>query len=140
MSEAPSAASAAGEALSCPSARCEPGATLLGIVDRDGRVAPLRTPLVIDESFVKTAAAGRSPERRFRFANRCVESACRQWTGKGCGVIDRVIAVLEQEVKVSAEDTAGLRPCAIRATCRWFHQRRAAACAACTYVVTDQTC
>jgi hypothetical protein len=79
-------------AHTCPSAPCEPGSTLLGVVGPQGTVAYLTPPLTIDDSFVATARRGRSPEKRFRFAAPCVEEHCAQWTGSRCGVIDAVLA------------------------------------------------
>lgn len=114
----------------CPSARAEPGAALLGIVGADGRVGILGRPIPIDDDFLATARQGRAPEKRFRFADRCVRSECRQWTNGRCGVIDRVLAM-------TGEVDRPLQPCGIRARCRWFAQAGAAACHACPEVVTD---
>ena len=115
----------------CPSAKCEPGASLLGIVQADGKVGYLGEPLTIGEEFVERAHAGRTPERRFRFADTCVEGRCRQWTGSRCGVIDKVLKELE------AAEAEPLPRCGIRPHCRWFRQSGAAACAACPLVITD---
>jgi hypothetical protein len=116
----------------CPSARCETGATLLGIVNAAGEVSLLGNTMAIDETFVQTAQTGRSPEQRFRFANKCVKSGCTQWTGTRCGVIDNVLNQIEE--KYWKEN---LPSCAIRPTCRWFSQSGADACRVCTYVITD---
>ena len=75
----------------CPSAPGVPGAVLIGVVEADGRVANLGTPLPVDSGFLRTAAANGQPERRFRFSSPCVEGRCGQWDGRGCGLIDRVI-------------------------------------------------
>ena len=75
----------------CPSARCAPGATLLGIVGNGGVVGYVRPQIEIDEAFVEIAEQGRTPEKRFRFASSCVEGDCVQWTGSRCGVIDEVL-------------------------------------------------
>lgn len=116
--------------LLCPSARCEPGAKLIGIVQENGRVAFLTPPLPVTEEAAQVARAGRAPERRFRFAQPCVEEGCRHWTGQRCGVVD---AALELE-----ETEAGRLPrCGIRPSCRWFAQSGAAACRVCPYVITD---
>lgn len=114
----------------CPSARCAPGARLIGMVQPDGRVAMLRTPLAVDAG-VAARLAGDRPEARMRFADTCQEGRCAQWTGRGCGVIARVLDAL------APEPPAALPPCALRATCRWFGQEGGAACAACPEVVTD---
>lgn len=124
------------EPKSCPSARAEPGALLIGIVGPDGMVQTVPTRLEIDARFIEKASAVGPPEARFRFGGRCVEGQCRQWTGNSCGVIERVLTgMVEQDTK--PVDT--LPRCAIRGTCRWYAQRQETACRACVYVVTDQT-
>jgi hypothetical protein len=121
------------EERTCPSSRCEPGATLLGVVNSDGTVGYVTTPLTIDEDFVATANEGRTPERRFRFAGPCVEGRCQQWTGSRCGVIDKVLDMPTDNLP----DAAGLPKCSVRTTCRWYAQSGAAACRVCPYVITD---
>jgi hypothetical protein len=61
-----------------------------------------------------------------------VESACSQWTGSRCGVIDRVIDLVGAET-----DQADLPDCSIRPECRWWKQSGPDACAVCPEVVTD---
>jgi hypothetical protein len=118
----------------CPSARCAPGATLLGIVGPRGVVGYVRPQIEIDDRFVETAAQGRTPEKRFRFASTCVEGGCVQWTGSRCGVIDEVLELQEQgDLPVAAE----LPACTIRRDCRWYAQAGRRACSACPFVVTD---
>jgi hypothetical protein len=113
----------------CPSARCEPGATVIGVVGADGKVGYVRPRVEIDEDFVKRARGGRTPERRFRFAQPCVESGCRHWTGARCGVIDAAI-------NLDPPPAAELPRCSIRAQCRWFSQSGVPACRVCPLVVT----
>ncbi|WP_341366960.1 hypothetical protein [Yoonia sp. BS5-3] len=120
----------------CPSARCAPGATLLGVKGSDGRVHNLRTAMPIDEAFVQQAKAHGAPEQRMRFAAKCETSGCSQWTGDRCGVIDRVLGHLEAH-KVPLRDD--LPPCPIRGTCRWYSQTGRTACHACDLVVTDNS-
>lgn len=120
---------------SCPSARCAPGATLIGVLGQDGRIDHLKTPLVIDQDFVDRAEAVGAPETRLRFASKCQTSGCSQWTGSRCGVIDRVLKIMEApDAPPKAE---ALPPCVIRATCRWHAQSGDDACLSCAYVVTD---
>lgn len=122
--------------LMCPSSVCAEGATLLGIVMPDGRVAFASEPITVDAAFVETARQGRPPEQRFRFSTACARGACGQWTGSRCGVIDAAIAA---DVGADEGDQHGDLPrCSIRASCRWFHQIGGAACRACTLIVTDQ--
>jgi hypothetical protein len=116
----------------CPSARCEPGARLLGIVGSGAVVGYLRPPLAVDEDFVATASAGRAPEKRFRFVSPCVEGRCVQWTGSRCGVIDAVLDLQERGELPAAE----LPACTIRVNCRWYGQAGARACSVCPFVVT----
>ena len=119
----------------CPSARCEPGATLLGIVGADGRVGYLTPPLAIDATFAARAREGdAAPETRFRFAQPCVAGGCHHWTGQACGLIGRVRQVLaEAETPVAAAPPR----CGIRHACRWFAQDGLAACAVCPLVITE---
>lgn len=118
----------------CPSATCTPGNTLIGIRGDDGRIKALRTPLPVTPEFAGAAAEAGPPEARMRFASACQTSACSQWTGSRCGVIDRVLKHLEATPEALRRD---LQPCAIRATCRWYDQSGAAACKGCDLVVTD---
>lgn len=119
----------------CPSAPCEPGNVLLGLVQADGRVGYLTPPMAIDEEFVAIARRGRSPGKRFRFAGPCVESGCAQWSGGRCGVIDSVLEERDELLPNGAP--AALPHCAIRSACRWFAQAGAEACHVCPLVITD---
>lgn len=118
----------------CPSARCEAGATLLGIVGSDGRVGYLRPALEVDETFVTNASKGRAAEKRFRFASKCLEGQCAQWTGERCSVIDHVLALQQRDHLPRAEE---LPHCVIRRDCRWHAQSGPRACSVCPFVVTD---
>jgi hypothetical protein len=114
----------------CPSSIGKEGAMLLGVINESGKAEILEHPLTVTKSFLELANAGRSPEKRFRFANRCVESGCTQWTGSRCGVIDNIIQQINADVDK-------IPNCSIRSTCRWFDQAGYKACKSCTYVVTD---
>ena len=116
----------------CPSHNCQEGTILLGIVMRDGRVAFSPDRIIVNEEFVQIARAGRAPEKRFRFSGQCVQSGCRQWTGKRCGVIDSIIESVDIDL-----ESADLPECSIRSECRWFYQSGAEACAICPEVITD---
>lgn len=116
----------------CPSHHCQEGAILLGVVTGDGRVAFSSDRIVVNEEFVQIARAGRTPEKRFRFGGKCVQSGCRQWTGKRCGLIDSIVEAAKPEVA-----NATLPECSIRSECRWFYQSGDEACAICPEVITD---
>jgi hypothetical protein len=116
----------------CPSARAEAGNLLYGRVV-DGQVERLGTPLPVTDAFVEAVGANGPAERRFRFAGTCQEGLCAQWTGTGCGVIERVLS----DMAVPAGE-ASLPRCVLRAGCRWYAQEGGGACAACSTVVTDR--
>jgi hypothetical protein len=120
----------------CPSARCEEGAVLLGIVGEDGVIGYITPQVTIDSDFVREAHLGRMPEKRFRFSQMCVESNCLQWTGSRCGLIDRALEATQKANTVGA--VAGVPPkCSIRPRCRWFAQVGLEACAVCPLVITE---
>jgi len=118
--------------ISCPSARCKPGATLLGVVREDGTIGFLPAGLEVDEDFVRIARQGRNPESRFRFADRCVELACHQWKDHHCTIPEKVRGRLE-----ALPESGDLADCAIRDHCRWYRQDGPAACGICPLVITD---
>lgn len=120
------------DTILCPSACCESGAILLGIVLPDGKVAFARDRVVVDESFVQIARNGRAPESRFRFSTSCAREACKQWTGERCGVIDMVLQHLGDK-----EILPPLSECSIRPQCRWYQQVGRSACSVCPLVITD---
>jgi hypothetical protein len=122
--------------LTCPSAPAEPGVILLGIKGAEGRIVPMRTAMKVDREFLDAAAQAGPPEARMRFAAPCQKGACAQWTGTHCGVAARVLEHMAAHPDLLRSD--GVQPCLIRATCRWFAERGAAACQACDLVVTDQ--
>jgi hypothetical protein len=117
--------------LLCPSANCNEGALLLGIVNQDGKVSFLTQSFFVDNEFVKITKIGRKPEKRFRFSNWCIRTSCEQWTGCSCGVIEKVIEILKPE------EPSQLPNCIIRKECRWYNQCGGKACAVCPGVVTD---
>jgi len=116
------------EKVLCPSYRCVAGAQLIGIVQTNGKVSFLGTPLGVDREFRRQAEVGRPPEVRMRFAGTCAQGGCAQWTGASCGIADRIPAS-------ENASTAELPTCGIRPRCRWFQQRGPAACAVCPYIV-----
>ena len=107
------------ESILCPSARCDEGAILLGIVKEDGHVSFLgNKKLSVDSQFVQIAKQGRAPEKRFRFASNCVMNGCTQWKDNRCKVVDKVINKLSPEYSNQTE----LPECSIRQECRWYRQ------------------
>lgn len=118
----------------CPSARCEDGAYLIGVVGADGVVGYVSPLLQVDAKFVAASRSKRGPEHRFRFAQPCVEAGCSNWDGSRCEVIDRALgAVREAELDLGDR----LPRCHIRRWCRWFDQVGPDACRTCPLVITD---
>lgn len=117
----------------CPSAPCESGALLLGVVDADGQVVYNQAERRVDDAFVAQARQGRSAEKRFPFANTCRCKGCSQWAEGRCTVVSRVLEAAPQFENLPASP----RTCAIRPDCRWFQQVGMAACAVCSYIQTD---
>ena len=105
---------------------------MLGIVLPNGAIAFARDRIVIDQEFVEIARRGRKPEKRFRFADRCFQGGCQQWTGDRCRVADALVDDLTP-VGIARH----LPACGIRPQCRWFHQRGESACHICPEIVTD---
>ena len=120
----------------CPSAPAAPGASMIAVVEQDGGVTNLLTPMIIDEEFVRSASAFGPLGKRFRFASPCQEGRCANWSGRECGLIGR----LEESARSNfpGNTAPALPPCAIRAECRWWLQRGRDACLVCSIVVTDQ--
>ncbi len=116
----------------CPSAICKEGAQIIGIANSQGMVDIIAKPLPVTAEFVEVAKQGRAAEKRFRFSNTCVEKGCHQWTGKSCGVIEKIVGQLEE-----IESKIQLPKCGIRKDCRWYKQEGANACHICPYVITD---
>ncbi len=106
---------------------------MLGVAGKDGRIKHLRTPMPVDDDFVRQASANGPPEAHMRFAAPCEEGKCGHWTGAACGLIDKVLAHLEAEAP--GMKAATLPPCTIRGSCRWYSQTGEEACLACDLVV-----
>ncbi len=107
---------------------------LIGVVGATGTVGYLPNRVEIDQDFVDTAAKGRNPAKRFRFAQPCAEHGYSNWTGSAFAVIRDVIAILPVQMSETIEE---LPHCSIRRECRWFAQEGRRACASCPLVVTD---
>lgn len=119
--------------LLCPSAACRPGAKIIGAVTLHGIVVMSDTPREIDESFVAIAGQGRSPTRRFRFADRCCTKACRHWDSGICRVAESAVS------RITLNGSEIVRDCAIRDACRWYSQEAEEACRVCPFVITDRS-
>ena len=119
------------EELLCPSAPGDREAVVIGAVRADGTVDYLRQPLAVSDRFLQLAGSAGPAESRFRFSSPCRQAACAQWTGDSCGLPARLTDALP-----TPDPAEPLPRCAIRATCRWFHQSGTAACRICPLVTT----
>jgi hypothetical protein len=122
------------EERTCPSAAGLVGTSVIGVISADGMVGYIKPPLEVDESFRAVQLEHGPLERRFRFAHRCIEGGCPQWTGSRCSVIDQTLAEVTRKSEYS-----NVGRCTIRATCRWFSQAGWDACHVCPLVITDTT-
>jgi len=113
----------------CPSGRCRPGSTLLGIRGPGGRIIYTPNMPPLDEELADAFAAN-GGSAAYRFAEPCVEHQCGHWSDGTCGVARATVAS-------SVHATDGLPHCSIRVACRWFAQEGRAACYACPVVVRD---
>jgi hypothetical protein len=121
--------------IMCPAYRCKPGTLLFGACTQEGTVAIFPDGFIIDADFVEEAKKQPvSPERRFRFAGKCIESGCKQWANGRCGIGDHVVKFIDQ-----AEPIDPHFPCPIRKNCRWFLQAGYDACRICPYIPTEVT-
>lgn len=117
--------------LACPSAALDKDVSLLGVIDAQGSVQFIGTPIPVTEEFVQIARNGRSPEKRFRFTTTCAQRGCAQWAGGRCH-IGAVVAAT-----TLAPESDALLPCGLRDRCRWYDQEGKRVCNTCRYVVTD---
>jgi hypothetical protein len=123
------------EAKLCPSHRCRAGSQLLGVRQEDGTIAILPQALPVTADFIEQVSHHEMPpEQRFRFANKCIEGGCGQWTGTTCGVADKWVKQLHR-----IQPAEELPACSIRPRCRWYSQNGADACQMCPYVLTEIT-
>ncbi|WP_051833467.1 hypothetical protein [Streptomyces sp. NRRL S-646] len=106
-----------------------------------GRLACLPDPVVVDRALADRLKASGRPESRYRFTGSCTEEGCAQWTGRRCGVVDHILDDPPDPGRGPQHpETPNVGPlpvCGIRADCRWFAQRGAAACRVCPTVVAD---
>jgi hypothetical protein len=129
------------KSLMCPSADAEmSGSVIFGIVVGTpeiphlvhlDRVKPIPPELLTLDSPVK-------PSEIFRIAATCIENSCKHFDGTNCRLSTRIVEGLPTVTVGEASPLENRLPaCAIRSTCRWWHQEGAAACLRCQQVVRD---
>jgi hypothetical protein len=119
--------------LLCPSARGQPGASLLiGVVGgtpEAPRITPTEVALEVTPELLALADPV-TPTEVFRFASSCQGCACPHFSNDACQLAVRSVEVLSAV-------TDKLPHCAIRPQCRWFRQEGPAICRRCPQIITD---
>ncbi|WP_233512414.1 hypothetical protein [Micromonospora deserti] len=118
----------------CPSTPAANATVFLGMITPAGRVAYVTPQLPAEVALAASAASDAPVESRYRLAGPCVTASCGFWTGEHCGLGERLVASYQETAGPTAPE---LPRCAIRRSCRWYAEQGAAACAACSHVVTD---
>jgi hypothetical protein len=120
-------------ALTCPSAQPDLSeAIIIGVVQTEGNavmVEPLPHALPI-RPLIDLIPENVRPTEVLRFAAPCAEGQCVHFDGASCRLAKRVVSRLPEVVN-------RLKRCAIRPTCRWWHQEGPAACHRCPLVITE---
>jgi hypothetical protein len=122
---------------SCSNSVCVENSILLGTVRGDGQVKILTDRVVVDKDFIQIAKTGRKPERRFRFANSCIEKNCVQWENGQSGLNHKLVNAFLDEKESQLLLKNKVTRCPIRDTCRWYSQCGFDACRICPEIVTD---
>jgi hypothetical protein len=116
----------------CPSAQPGmPGAVVFGIAAGTvevPRVAYLAESLPVTPE-VLALAGPLEPAEIFRFAAPCAGLGCRHFDGSSCGLVTKIVLHVPPVV-------AGVPPCDLRPSCRWWQQEGKAACLRCPQIVT----
>jgi len=117
----------------CPSAECQPGSILIGVIGVDGRIQGVAPPIPVTTGFVSKVHGQDQPLNRFRFGAPCIEYGCGHWDTKEsrCGVARALVSHVQKRTE------EGLPICGIRAKCRWFSEYGREACIRCPSVLRD---
>jgi hypothetical protein len=70
------------------------------------------------------------PAEIFRIAGACSESDCKHYDGSKCRLVERIVDGLPTV-------TEQIPACAIRSSCRWWHQSGKEACLRCQQIVRE---
>jgi hypothetical protein len=129
----PSEATAVRDRMNCPSAQPNQDANVvIGVVgNQDGmpRVSLLPKPVPL-QSVTHLIPDTIPIAEVLRLAAPCAERRCAHFSDNRCTLASRIVARLPAI-------TARLSPCAIRPSCRWWHQEGPAACHRCPQIITE---
>ena len=100
-------------------------------MQEDGKIGFINKKMVVGKEFVQVARSGEGePDKRFRFASKCVEGNCPYWKKNQCNLIDVMVGVLGSDASQNQ-----LPACSIRNECRWFDQYGSQACHVCPEII-----
>jgi hypothetical protein len=117
----------------CPSAQpTDDGSVVIGIVGRQDaapQVSNLSKPVPL-QSVAYLIPDSIPATEVLRFAAPCAERRCAHFSDDRCTLASRIVARLPAVLD-------RVRSCAIRPSCRWWHQEGAAACHRCPQIITE---
>lgn len=115
--------------LKCPSAMPSNASDLFGIVNDEGVVKYLQTPLKMDRELINEKSINSPLDSKFRFTSKCIETGCNHWSNdsKVCSLIKSIVSKFQPSYE-------SLQHCAIRNDCRWYDQEGRNACEGCSFV------
>jgi hypothetical protein len=119
--------------LSCPSAQPdENNGLVIGVVgSRDNGAHVSLLPQAVPLRSIAHLIPDAVPMTEvLRLTVPCAEQHCSHFRGRRCTLASRIVERLPAVVD-------RLSPCALRPSCRWWHQEGAAACHRCPQVVTE---
>jgi hypothetical protein len=122
-----------GSRLSCPSAQAHQTASaVIGVVSRqDGKPQVTLLPQPVSLQSVAHLIPDTIPVTEvLRLAAPCAERHCSHFNDHHCTLASRIVSRLQAVVD-------RLSPCALRPSCRWWHQEGPAACHRCPQIVTE---
>jgi hypothetical protein len=122
-----------GSRLNCPSAQPNQTArAVIGVVGRqDGKPQVTLLPQPVSLESVSHLIPDTIPVTEvLRLAAPCAERHCSHFNDQHCTLAARIVSRLPAVVD-------RLSPCALRPSCRWWHQEGPAACHRCPQIVTE---
>lgn len=113
----------------CPSAPLTDESFLFGKINKKSEVEYMDGVISLSLNAFKEI---KNPEKYFRFTMPCKSNKCRQWENGECSLPSTL-----QLADISKLDYSISEKCAIKSSCRWFHQEGDIACYTCKYVITN---